>query len=549
MIVRPASSDSTWLIVAGSSRAAAETFLRSRSLPGVVVSRQELGLSPLNLRNAVLSRGVQTIAVHTPDWRRQLNPQLYELALSLAPVRSRFLADDAAGAMRELTRGELAARVARIPCAVAAGLTATATEAARFLVTARLASRRAYQASHADPAVLAVWIGDAGGSVGGSVTHISGVLGAFRRAGFRIGLVTLDPPPEQLSAVVDDLELAPSLPPRARLTSDVQCVLVNRVLRRSAAALAERLRPSIVYQRHRAFLVAGLDIARESRARFVLEWNSSEAWTRANWDGLLPIERIFDPLLVTMERHVVRTAHLAVAVSRQAADGALAAGAPQDRLIVVPNGVDITEVDTWTRGKRRSPNDPPRIGWVGSFGPWHGAEVLVRALSLLPPEVELTMIGDGSLRPSCQTLAQKTGVSHRIEWTGAISHGEALQKLSRCDVLASPHMPLRDQEFFGSPTKIFEYMAIGRPIVASALGQLSEVLEDGRTARLVAPDDPQALADGIAHVLALPDRGASLGNAARKEARTHHTWDMRVRRILARLDTVDDKPASDSSER
>src|SRR5207247_9830392 len=106
-------------------------------------------------------------------------------------------------------------------------------------------------------------------------------------------------------------------------------------------------RPTIIYQRHRAFLVAGLDLARRAGARFVLEWNSSEAWTRANWDGFLPVERIFNPLVFRMERHLVRVADLAVAVSRTAADAALQAGGLAEKVIVVPNGVDIAEVDRW----------------------------------------------------------------------------------------------------------------------------------------------------------------------------------------------------------
>jgi glycosyltransferase involved in cell wall biosynthesis len=222
-----------------------------------------------------------------------------------------------------------------------------------------------------------------------------------------------------------------------------------------------------------------------------------------------------DPLLVRVERHMVSPADLAVAVFRPAADAAHAAEAAREGLIVVPNGLTWTK---WMRGREGREDALMTRRALGGSAPsetWHNAEVLV-ALPL-PPEVELTMIGDGSLRSCCQTLAEKSRISHRIEWTGAIPHGEALQKLSRCDVPASPRMPLRDQEFFGSPAKIFEYMAIRRPIVASGLGELAEVLEAGRTARLVASDDPQALADGIADVLALPDRRAFAGAPCAQE--------------------------------
>ncbi len=478
------------------------------------------------------------MALHTPNWRRQLNPQLYELLLALAPTQDRFLADDATGTLRKLSPTAVAARVARIPGAVAGGLTATGLEAIRFLVSSHRHRSAADRPSTMRRAVLAIWIGDPSGTVGGSVTHISGILRGFREAGFRIGLVTLDPPPPQLRTVIDDVELAAPLPPRARLTSDVECVVVNRAIRKASGRLARRLEPGIIYQRHRAFLVAGAEVARSSGAQFVLEWNASEAWTRENWEAVLPIERVFDPLLTAMERHIVAVADLVAAVSGPAAESAGERGAAEARIVVVPNGVDIATVDSLVAPLENSPRASTRIGWIGTFGPWHGAEVLIQALALLHQDIELLLIGDGSLRPDCELLAAELGVAERIEWSGSLPHADAVAQLAECDVLASPHTPLPGQEFFGSPTKIFEYMAIGRPIVASALGQIAEILEDGRTAKLVTPGDPRALAEGIAEVLRLPDRGRALGDAARCEARERHTWAKRARTIVDHLQNI-----------
>jgi glycosyltransferase involved in cell wall biosynthesis len=489
-----------------------------------------------------MSDGTKELAVHTPNWRRQLNPQLYELLLALAPRRDRFLADDATGTVRNVGPIAVAARVARIPGAVAGGLTAVGFEAMRFLACSNIHSSPPDRPSNLRPAVLAIWFGDSSGTVGGSVTHISGILRGFREAGFRIGLATMDPPPPQLSTVIDDIELAAPLPPRARLTSDVECVLVNRTIRKAARRLAERLEPGIVYQRHRAFLVAGAEVARSSGAQLVLEWNASESWTRENWLGALPIERVFDPLLTAMERHIATVADQVVAVSSPAAESARERGAVESRLIVVPNGVDVETIDAFVAPFKNSPLTSTRIGWIGTFGPWHGAEVLIQALALLDHDIELLLIGDGTLRPDCELLAVELGVAERIEWTGSLPHASAVARLAQCDVLASPHTPLLGQEFFGSPTKIFEYMAIGRPIVASALGQIAEVLEDGRTAKLVTPGDPQALATGIAEVMRLPDRGRALGDAAQREARERHTWAQRARTIVDHLENIDATP-------
>jgi glycosyltransferase involved in cell wall biosynthesis len=233
----------------------------------------------------------------------------------------------------------------------------------------------------------------------------------------------------------------------------------------------------------------------------------------------------------------VRDADLTVAVSNHAAAMATEAGAEGDTVVVVPNGVDLDEIARAVAAEvPKGGPGPPRIGWIGSFGPWHGAEVLVRALAVLAAKAELVMVGDGVERRRCQQLADQLGVGSRIEWTGVLPHEEALRRLSACDILASPHIPLSDRPFFGSPTKLFEYMGLGKPIVASRLEQLGEVLEDGRTAVLVDPGDPRQFAEGVMRVLQLPDRGEALGRAARAQAAAEHTWEHRAQAVLRRLD-------------
>jgi glycosyltransferase involved in cell wall biosynthesis len=267
-----------------------------------------------------------------------------------------------------------------------------------------------------------------------------------------------------------------------------------------------------------------------------LEWNSSEEWVRQNWQDQLPIERVLDRLLVAMERNIASRATLVAAVSRVAAEMAFEAGAREDTTIVVPNAVDIADVDSSLNGHRRQHDGATAVlGWAGSFGPWHGAEVAVEALAHLPPSVRLVMVGDGKERAACEAVARSRGVAGRIEWTGGVSRAAALRKLAECDVLVSPHTPLRDQPFFGSPTKIFEYMALGKTIVASRLGQIGDVLEHEVTALLVTPGDVHEVVAAIDRILGSPDRGLSLGEAARREAASEHTWDDRARAILSRL--------------
>lgn len=492
----------------------------------------------LRLRKFIRNQGITAAAVHTRDWRRQISPQFFYVALALAPVSMRSVFDDSDAVIRRLNRPRLALELVRCGSDGVSAIGQVGREIASLLRRGASTNASVKAASrNSEPAILAVWRGSSNARAGGSITHMSGILSGMRRAGYRIGLLTMAEPPDQLARAVDDLEVIPPLPSSARVTADVEAISANRKLRLAGFALARRLRPAFVYQRHSAFLAAGSEVAERCKVPSVLEWNATELWVREHWQATLPVERVFDPLLAAVERRVVRRASLIVAVSSEAAEMAYEVGAQREAVAIVPNGVDVER----TRAARENAGTARSglIGWVGSFGPWHGAEVLVRALGSLPPHARVVMIGDGPELASCQSLAMGLGVSDRIEWTGSLSNDDALRRLAGCEILASPHVPLRDRPFFGSPTKIFEYMGLGRPIVASRLGQIEEVLEDGRTARLVAPGDVTDLASAINILLRDRVHAAALGDAAQLEAEARHSWDERARAILDRLTLIE----------
>jgi glycosyltransferase involved in cell wall biosynthesis len=105
--------------------------------------------------------------------------------------------------------------------------------------------------------------------------------------------------------------------------------------------------------------------------------------------------------------------------------------------------------------------------------------------------------------------------------------------LDACDILVSPHIPLADgSDFFGSPTKLFEYMAMGKGIVASRLGQIGDVLVDEETALLVEPGDPNQLAEAIVRLANSKELSQRLGGNARRVAVEKFTWGHNARRVL-----------------
>ncbi|MGW3150757.1 glycosyltransferase family 4 protein [Streptomyces sp. NPDC001177] len=484
-------------------------------------------------------QGVSAAALFSNDASRCAYATVYELLLALAPVRERRIIDGcrpdeplAVGGA-----GRLAARL------LLDSLSAGGHVLGELVRDARPQPPPG-PGGFASRWILAIWRDAAESKVGGAVNHVSGILNGFRHLGWRVALVTNAEPPEQLRAAVDLLEVAEPLPRGARFTKESSWVASNRAMYRAAMSLGWRTTPAFVYQRNAFLCRTGADVSRQLRVPLVLEWNNSAVWANQNWYLQGPQGRLFRRIGERIERYSVRSAALVAAVSHKAAEMATEMGADPATVAVVTNAVDAECVPAPAPGPRRQ---EVRLGWVGGFGSYHGVDIAVESLRHLPEHVVLKLIGDGPEREACAKRAADLGVHDRISWTGALPRQKALAELSDCDILVSPHRWVGNGSFFGSPVKLFEYMALGRPIVASRLEQIGEILEDGVTAALCDPGDPEDLARGIAGVLARPDRGASLGVKARQEALQRHTWDQRAEQILSRLPLWEPRPAADGS--
>jgi glycosyltransferase involved in cell wall biosynthesis len=111
--------------------------------------------------------------------------------------------------------------------------------------------------------------------------------------------------------------------------------------------------------------------------------------------------------------------------------------------------------------------------------------------------------------------------------------------LDACDILVSPHLPLAGgREFFGSPTKLFEYMAAGRAVIASRIGQMAEIIRDGENGLLVEPADARALSRAIELLAYDKDLRARLGQAARQTVCQRYTWLHNARRVFSALEQL-----------
>ena len=380
-----------------------------------------------------------------------------------------------------------------------------------------------------------------GVQAGGSVGHIAGVVNALEQVAGRPIVATTDEVATVDSRIQQHVVTAPEAFWNFR---ELPSLVLNGALEAEALRALSGRRPSFIYQRYSLNDYTGLRLARALRVPLVIEYNGSEIWMSRHW-GRRTLK--YGALSERIELLNLSSADLVVVVSRAMKDEVLARGVPAGRVLVNPNGVDPDRyspaVDGSTVRARYGLQDAIVIGFIGTFGQWHGAETLAQAYvqlrrtnASLAPRLKLLMIGAGATLDAVQRIVAEGGASGATVFTGLVPQEQGAEHLAACDVLVSPHVPNPDgTPFFGSPTKLFEYMAMGKGIVASRLDQIGEILEDGKTALLVPPGDVDALTSAVAKLAGDRTLRECLGAEARRVALERHTWLEHTRRTLDAL--------------
>lgn len=205
-------------------------------------------------------------------------------------------------------------------------------------------------------------------------------------------------------------------------------------------------------------------------------------------------------------------------------------GLPSKQITTIYNGI---EVDKFT-GKsdplhiRKSMNIPelgPVVGTIARLAPQKGISFFLKAASLLKEyQVNFVIIGDGPLEESLKQEAVDLGLQGRVTFTGR--REDISDILSTLDIFVLPSVTE------GLPLTILEAMAAGKPIVATRVGGIPEVIVDGKTGIIVPPKDPEAMAVALASLLGGREKMAKIGLAGQKLVKDKFTIDTMVERTM-----------------
>jgi len=375
---------------------------------------------------------------------------------------------------------------------------------------------------------------------GGSISHIYGVAKGLINSGKKLFFISTDR--LELINKLKCLVYVVNLFKRVRNLPEIPEMAYNQELFDTAHIIFNKEKPDLIYQRYSLNNYTGVTLSLKYEIPLIIEYNGSEIWVAENWGKGL----IFKGITEKIEILNLKMADLIVVVSEPLKYELLKRGIEGEKILVNPNGFDPemynAEVDGEKIRERYGFKDKVVVGFIGTFGPWHGAEVLAQTIKAIVQKnsnIRFLFVGDGVKMPMVKEIIKRDNVEEFVTLAGLVPQEEAPKYLAACDILVSPHVPNSDgSRFFGSPTKLFEYMGMAKGIVASDLEQIGEVLEHKRTAWLVKPGDIQELAEGILKLAEDENLRNELGRNAREEALKKYTWDKNVERTLNKLREV-----------
>lgn len=286
-------------------------------------------------------------------------------------------------------------------------------------------------------------------------------------------------------------------------------------------------RPSLLYERYAFFLFAGVAVGRFFRVPVLLEVNEVAGIQRARKQLLVRIA-------IAVERFVFPRADAIFVVSSYLRDRVIERGARPSAVHVLPNAIDPRRFDlNGSRGRIRAAKGlASRVvaGFVGWFDGWDRLDLLVDACARVVhnvPNLHLLLVGDGPVKEELRRRVAAHRIEGHVELTGPVPRNEVPLYIDAMDICVLP-----DSNQYGSPMALFEFMALGKAIIAPDLPPIRDVVADGETGIVIRPAHAGDLSAALERLMNDADLRKRLGDNARQYVLNAHTWQANANRVL-----------------
>lgn len=204
---------------------------------------------------------------------------------------------------------------------------------------------------------------------------------------------------------------------------------------------------------------------------------------------------------------------------------------PGDKITVVPNGANTSLFRPLDQKECREnlglDLKTPYVCFVGNLAPWQGVEYLVKAApSILSryPDCRFLIVGDGVMKNELISLSREFGIENRFVFTGVVPYDRVPVYINASDVCVAPFILARNAKIGLSPLKLYEYMACGKPVVASAISGVVDALESSKGGLSVPPENPEAFAEAILKLLENQDLRENMGSKSLSYVTENYSW-------------------------
>lgn len=361
----------------------------------------------------------------------------------------------------------------------------------------------------------------------GASSHIRGFVGALKEQGHEITLLTsvpvkncaLDipiriiPPPAFIDGFAGDTS--------TREFRALKHVFYNSSIESVLQELVAKDPPDLVYERYSPFSAAGALFCRKQKLPHILEVNAPLAD-----QGKRYRKQALQDASEFLEKTAFSQAGLLVTLTEELKEWLIAEGAPEKKVRVRPSGVDPQLFSQEGPSYKSRFGTKIVLGFVGSLKQWHDIDLLAKLFRKLSqdPRYHLLVIGDGPMRGVVEALA--ADLPNQVTLTGAIEQEEVPLYLRAVDIALAPYPEM--ELFYFSPLKVYEYMAMGKAVVATKIGQLKTLVKDGKCGRLVSLGDDEGWVKAISELADNPELRRKLGESAAQEIQRNHSWKKRA---------------------
>lgn len=313
---------------------------------------------------------------------------------------------------------------------------------------------------------------------------------------------------------------------------------------RKLKAAAADFRPEVIYERYNLFLLSGAMLKKRLGIPLLLEVNSPLVYERSCHSGGLALPS----LAKWAEGTAWRAADRVLPVTRVLAGYVTDYGVPEERIAVIPNGINKAHFDT-----APTPDEAKAqlglqgrlvLGFTGFVRDWHGVDRVIdwMASGNAPQNVFLLVVGDGPARPDLEAQARCLGLADSVRFTGVVHRDTVPAHVAAFDVALQPAVTA-----YASPLKMMEYLMLGKAIVAPRAPNICEILSDDDNAALFDEAVPGSLEATLTRICKDDAFRCRLGAAARETIDQQQlTWLGNARKVVALAEqSILPKPSTD----